>query len=72
MSHAADIKPPASKTFDAAAEGAVELHEVKAGLEEYEKNGDNKPPFILTHLELKLLGIAGVGFFLDGTYSESA
>jgi PHS family inorganic phosphate transporter-like MFS transporter len=36
-----------------------------SNLEEYEKSGDDKPPFILTYAEVKLLGIAGVGFFLD-------
>ena len=40
----------------------------EGGLEEYER-GDNRPPFILNMAELKLLGIAGVGFFLDGKYS---
>ncbi|KAJ7234736.1 major facilitator superfamily domain-containing protein [Mycena rebaudengoi] len=34
-------------------------------LEEYERGGDDRPPFILTYTEVKLLGIAGVGFFLD-------
>lgn len=33
-------------------------------LEEVERN-DGRPPFILTYTEVKLLGIAGVGFFLD-------
>ncbi|THH21419.1 hypothetical protein EW146_g159 [Bondarzewia mesenterica] len=37
----------------------------KSTLEEYERSGDDKPPFILTYAEMKLLGIAGVGFFLD-------
>jgi len=69
LSQAAQVKPVVSKALDAAAEVADELNTVKAGLEEYKKNGDNKPPFILTHLELKLLGIAGAGFFLDDTYS---
>lgn len=36
----------------------------RAKLEEVEHDG--RPPFILTGTELKLLGIAGVGFFLDG------
>jgi PHS family inorganic phosphate transporter-like MFS transporter len=35
-----------------------------AGLEECEQ--DNRPPFILNRSELRLLGIAGIGFFLDG------
>ncbi|KAI0793234.1 major facilitator superfamily domain-containing protein [Abortiporus biennis] len=37
----------------------------RSELGEYELEGDNRPPFILTLPELKLLGIAGVGFFLD-------
>ncbi|KAJ6537339.1 major facilitator superfamily domain-containing protein [Mycena sp. CBHHK59/15] len=37
----------------------------RSGLEAYEREGDGKPPFILTYTEVKLLGIAGVGFFLD-------
>ncbi|KZS86481.1 MFS general substrate transporter [Sistotremastrum niveocremeum HHB9708] len=37
---------------------------LKGGLEEYERN-DGRPPFVLTWTEVKLLGIAGVGFFLD-------
>lgn len=35
----------------------------RSALEEYERDG--RPPFILTYTEVKLLGIAGVGFFLD-------
>lgn len=39
---------------------------VRSGLEEYEREDLNRrPPFILTRTEMKLLGIAGVGFFLD-------
>ncbi|KAI0036288.1 MFS general substrate transporter [Vararia minispora EC-137] len=34
-------------------------------LEECEDEGSARPPFVLTMTELKLLGIAGVGFFLD-------
>ncbi|KAJ7511641.1 major facilitator superfamily domain-containing protein [Mycena galericulata] len=37
----------------------------RRGLEEFEREGDGKLPFILTYTEVKLLGIAGVGFFLD-------
>ncbi|KAJ7218853.1 major facilitator superfamily domain-containing protein [Mycena rebaudengoi] len=37
----------------------------RAPLEEYERGGDDRPPFILTYTEVKLLGIAVVGFFLD-------
>lgn len=32
-------------------------------LEEFERT-DSRPPFILTYPEVKLLGIAGVSFFL--------
>ena len=39
---------------------------VRSGLEEYERSAEGRPPWILTLPELKLLGIAGVGFFLDG------
>ncbi|KAJ6514492.1 inorganic phosphate transporter [Mycena vitilis] len=35
----------------------------RPGLEEFEQDG--RPPYILTYTEVKLLGIAGVGFFLD-------
>ncbi|KZT18674.1 MFS general substrate transporter [Neolentinus lepideus HHB14362 ss-1] len=35
------------------------------GLSDYERSGDDRPPFILSSAEVKLLGIAGVGFFLD-------
>ncbi|KAH7907097.1 major facilitator superfamily domain-containing protein [Hygrophoropsis aurantiaca] len=37
----------------------------RSGLEEYERSGEGRPPFVLTYAEIKLLGIAGVGFFLD-------
>ncbi|KAI0048128.1 MFS general substrate transporter [Auriscalpium vulgare] len=37
----------------------------RAALEDFENESDSRPPFILTRTELKLLGIAGVGFFLD-------
>ncbi|KZT22873.1 MFS general substrate transporter [Neolentinus lepideus HHB14362 ss-1] len=37
----------------------------RSGLEEYERSGEDKPPFYLTYAEVKLLGITGVGFFLD-------
>ncbi len=32
----------------------------RSNLEEYELEGDGRPPFILTVPEMKLLGIAGV------------
>ncbi|KIJ59289.1 hypothetical protein HYDPIDRAFT_100988 [Hydnomerulius pinastri MD-312] len=37
----------------------------RSGLEAYERDGEDRPPYILTYTEIKLLGIAGVGFFLD-------
>ncbi|KAH7886473.1 major facilitator superfamily domain-containing protein [Phlebopus sp. FC_14] len=38
----------------------------RSALEAYERDGDDsRPPFVLTYTEVKLLGIAGVGFFLD-------
>lgn len=39
---------------------------VRSGLEEYERSLEGRPPWLLTSTEAKLLGIAGVGFFLDG------
>lgn len=39
---------------------------VRSGLEEYERSLEGRPPWLLTTTEAKLLGIAGVGFFLDG------
>ncbi|KAJ8594543.1 MFS inorganic phosphate transporter [Rhizopogon salebrosus TDB-379] len=41
-----------------------EIHE-KSALEDFEQSGEGRPAFILTYTEVKLLGIAGVGFFLD-------
>ncbi|OJA20241.1 hypothetical protein AZE42_02696 [Rhizopogon vesiculosus] len=45
----------------------VQPNQANSALGEYEEssNGKLKPPFVLTYAELKLLGIAGVGFFLD-------
>ncbi|KAF8908566.1 hypothetical protein CPB84DRAFT_1674304 [Gymnopilus junonius] len=37
----------------------------RSALDDFEKN-DGRPAFFLTRAELKLLTIAGVGFFLDG------
>lgn len=37
----------------------------RSRLEDYERGVDSRPPFALNRTELKLLGIAGVGFFLD-------
>lgn len=38
-----------------------------APLEEYEL-ANGRAPYLLTMTEFKLLGIAGVGFFLDGQF----
>jgi len=38
---------------------------VRSVLEGYERSGEGRPAFILSRTEVKLLGIAGVGFFLD-------
>lgn len=53
-------------TFQAPEGEGVEKTHVRSGLEEYERSHDERPPWLLTMTELKLLGIAGVGFFLDG------
>lgn len=42
---------------------------IRAGLEEVDQGLDNRPPWLLTRTEAKLLGIAGVGFFLDGVFT---
>ncbi|KZV84846.1 MFS general substrate transporter [Exidia glandulosa HHB12029] len=39
--------------------------DVRAGLEEVDQEQNGRLPFLLSRVELKLLGIAGVGFFLD-------
>ncbi|KZO96779.1 MFS general substrate transporter [Calocera viscosa TUFC12733] len=44
---------------------AVDPGDLRGGLEDFEKDDLSKPPFILNWTEIKLLGIAGVGFFLD-------
>lgn len=38
------------------------MHASIHGLEEFEREGDERPPFILSYAEVKLLGIAGVKF----------
>ncbi|KAI5117664.1 hypothetical protein M0805_009697 [Coniferiporia weirii] len=45
--------------------GNTEIGHVRSGLEEFERSGEGRPAWVLTTTELKLLGIAGVGFFLD-------
>jgi PHS family inorganic phosphate transporter-like MFS transporter len=42
---------------------SLDTHHVR--LEEVERSDEDKPAFFLTYTEVKLLGIAGVGFFLD-------
>ncbi|KAI0744308.1 major facilitator superfamily domain-containing protein [Daedaleopsis nitida] len=37
----------------------------KSKLEDFEREADVRLPFLLSYREVKLLGIAGVGFFLD-------
>ncbi|KAJ7818331.1 inorganic phosphate transporter [Mycena olivaceomarginata] len=51
------LKPPPSDKSN-----NTPIH-VRAGLEEVDR--DRRPAFLLTYPEVKLLGIAGVGFFLD-------
>ncbi|KAF9521831.1 MFS general substrate transporter [Crepidotus variabilis] len=48
----------------ATTESRPSTHRNKYDLEEFERN-DGRPAFVLTFTEVKLLGIAGVGFFLD-------
>ncbi|KAI0779294.1 MFS general substrate transporter [Fomes fomentarius] len=36
-----------------------------SNLEDFEREGDVRYPFLLSYREVKILGIAGVGFFLD-------
>ncbi|KAF7351733.1 MFS inorganic phosphate transporter [Mycena sanguinolenta] len=54
---------PSSEDHLKADKSDASIH-VRAGLEEIDQ-GDGRPPFILTYTEIKLLMIAGVGFFLD-------
>ncbi|KAK7451004.1 hypothetical protein VKT23_012681 [Stygiomarasmius scandens] len=49
----------------AAPERAPEAPVGPTPLEEYESSSSTRPPWLLTMTEVKLLGIAGVGFFLD-------
>ncbi|KAJ7137011.1 major facilitator superfamily domain-containing protein [Mycena epipterygia] len=37
----------------------------RSNLDNFANEGSNRPPFYLTYAEVKLLSIAGVGFFLD-------
>ncbi|KAI0092423.1 MFS general substrate transporter [Irpex rosettiformis] len=57
LNHSQDKTTPPSPTTDL-------NHHHHSNLEEYEES-TGRPPFILTYTEVKLLGIAGVGFFLD-------
>ncbi|KAI0060473.1 MFS general substrate transporter [Artomyces pyxidatus] len=54
---------PASRTPSRTEKDAVPPY--RSALEEFEDEGADRPPYILTYTEVKLLGIAGVGFFLD-------
>ncbi|KAH9918865.1 uncharacterized protein B0H18DRAFT_1198164 [Fomitopsis serialis] len=40
---------------------------IKGGLEDYEREDEGRYPFLLNSRECTLLGIAGVGFFLDAS-----
>ncbi|KDQ49506.1 hypothetical protein JAAARDRAFT_42823 [Jaapia argillacea MUCL 33604] len=58
--------PPVHHPDDHSSESAVDdKDQYRSGLDEYERSSDDKPPFYLSYAEVKLLGIAGVGFFLD-------
>jgi hypothetical protein len=41
-------------------ETRMQPNQANSALEEYERSGSGKPPFVLTYPEVKLLGIAGV------------
>lgn len=56
---------PAHTASDSTLPPATNQHSRRSGLSAYERSGEGRPPWILTRTELKLLGIAGVGFFLD-------
>ena len=58
----------ATTTFEAPVEDGKDASHVRSGLEEYERSAEGRPVWLLTTTEMKLLGIAGVGFFLDGAY----
>ncbi|KAK7063415.1 MFS inorganic phosphate transporter [Favolaschia claudopus] len=53
-----NLKPPSTKS-----DPDIQVR-IRAGLEEVDTN-DGRPPYFLTVTEIKLLSIAGVGFFLD-------
>ncbi|EEB91629.1 hypothetical protein MPER_09986 [Moniliophthora perniciosa FA553] len=50
--------PPPTQTHE-------RKHHGRETLEEYERSDSTRPAFLLTWTEIKLLGIAGVGFLLD-------
>ncbi|KDQ56968.1 hypothetical protein JAAARDRAFT_131420 [Jaapia argillacea MUCL 33604] len=62
-----EAKPPSQNTDDAPSQthACSPTEEYRSPLDEYERSDDGRPPFYLTRPELKLLAIAGVGFFLD-------
>lgn len=55
--------PPHTETD--AQSGELNHNHVRSGLDEYERSAEGRPAWYLTSTEAKLLGIAGVGFFLD-------
>ncbi|KAJ7681559.1 inorganic phosphate transporter [Mycena rosella] len=58
------MSPESQPSSDAHVKPSAKPASVRAGLEEFDR-GDGRPAFLLTYTEMKLLGIAGVGFFLD-------
>lgn len=60
--------PPASHSSP---EPTPDGSRFKSNLEEYELEGDGRPPFILTVPEMKLLGIAGVSILFYIVLSPS-
>jgi MFS transporter, PHS family, inorganic phosphate transporter len=66
MSGVTAYPPPPSTGSTPSRDGSHDQKEPRSRLEEYERGGDSRPPFILNRTEVKLLGIAGIGFFLDG------
>ncbi|KAI0060474.1 MFS general substrate transporter [Artomyces pyxidatus] len=64
MASAQPSGSPGSRT-SSQVENAEPAPPYRSPLEEFEDEGAGRPPYILTYTEMKLLGIAGVGFFLD-------
>ncbi|KAF8630853.1 hypothetical protein AX17_005212 [Amanita inopinata Kibby_2008] len=55
---------PKSETIETSGSAPVTNARANLDLAEYELS-ESRPPYLLTYPEIKLLGIAGVGFFLD-------